>query len=1123
MNSCCQFGPARLKRLVLPLLAALLTVLSPNSVLLAAEPPKVDFNFHIRPLLSDRCFKCHGPDESARKGKLRLDTREGALKELENGWAVIKPGDPEKSELVRRIFTTDEDDLMPPKKSNLKLSSVEKELLQRWIAEGAEFKSHWSFIPVAQVTPPQPSDKQWVRNPIDLFVLSRLQAENLRPAPEASREIVIRRLALDLTGLPPTVEEIDSFLADKSPDAYERVVEKYLASPAYGERMAMDWLDLARYADTYGYQADVDYDMSPWRDWVIQAFNENLPYDQFLLWQLAGDVLPNATREQRLATAFNRLHRQTNEGGSIEEEWRTEYVADRVNTMGMAMLGLTLECARCHDHKYDPVTQRDYYSLFAFFNNIDESGLYSHFTRATPTPTLLLWPEDKSQQRMSLTSSLTGAEQRLEQVAEEAKPAFDAWMQSARGVRPPKPVARFAFDTVVSNTTPDSVNATNFARLVDGPGLVTGRDGNALQFSGDNELVCKGVGEFNRTDTFSFSLWLKPMERQDRAVILHRSRAWTDSGSRGYELVLDQGRPFFGLIHFWPGNAIGVRARQALPTNEWSHIAVTYDGSSKAAGIRLYVNGERLETEIIRDNLYKDIVHRKEWGDSEVGNIHLTLAGRFRDSGFKNGLIDNFEVFDVCLTEVEVKLIAFGESESSEPLALTLSSRERGKQSSRANPLGAVEQSKASEPQTNRRTNPPLPEGEGRPSSVAALRRVEGEGEALLEYFLARHYEPYQTALAELKQLREKENHLINDVREIMTMQELPQPRPTFLLKRGAYDAPGDRVQPDTPSSILAFPADQPRDRLGLARWMIDRQNPLTSRVVVNRIWRMHFGRGIVPSQEDFGSQGKLPTHPELLDWLAGWFMESGWDVKALHRLIVTSATYRQSSQASRESAERDPDNTMLARGPKHRLLAEQIRDGALAASGLLNRTLGGPSVKPYQPAGLWEQSGTGKTYTQDKGDKLYRRSLYTFWRRTAPPPAMLTFDATSREVCSAKRETTATPLQALVLMNDPQFVETARVLAEKLLRESPNDESARIHRAFRSLTGRAPDEKESAVLRQLLAEQKSFYVKDAEAAKKILSTGESKWDESLPLADCAATTMLVSAIMNFDEFVTQR
>lgn len=1076
------------------------------------DPKIADFNFQIRPLLSDRCFKCHGPDEQARKGKLRLDTREGALKQLEDGWAVIKPGDPSNSEMIRRIFTTDEDDLMPPPKSNLKLSPAEKELLKRWIAEGAEYKSHWSFISVGKVTPPRPLDKQWARNPIDSFVQSRLEAENLRPAPEASREILIRRLALDLTGLPPTLEEIDSFLADDSPQAYERVMEQYLASPAYGERMALDWLDLARYADTYGYQADVDYDMSPWRDWVIKAFNDNLPYDQFLLWQLAGDLLPSATREQRLATAFNRLHRQTNEGGSIEEEWRTEYVADRVNTVGMAMLGLTLECARCHDHKYDPVTQRDYYSLFAFFNNIDESGLYSHFTRATPTPTLLLWPEEQLKERELLGLRLAETEVRLKQAEIEAEKEFRTWMKTDGVVRLPQPIARFAFDTVVSNTTPDSVNSTNFARLVDGPKLVPGRNVNALEFSGDNELVCQGVGQFNRTDAFSFGLWLKPTERQDRAVIFHRSRAWTDSGSRGYELMLEQGRPFFGLIHFWPGNAIGVRAKQALPTNEWSHVAVTYDGSSKAAGVRLYLNGELLELEVVRDHLYKDIVHRNEWGDSDVGNIHLTLAGRFRDSGFKNGLIDDFQLFDVCLTEAEVNLLAARGNVANEPLTLTLSPKEREQQSRHPNSPNAAEQTQASETGKNRGKIPPLPQGKG-----------TRDGEALFPYFLARHYKPYQAALAELKTLCERENKLVNDVREIMTMKELPQPRPTFLLKRGAYDAKGEPVQPDTPSSILAFPADQPRNRLGLARWMIDRQNPLTSRVVVNRIWRMHFGRGLVASQEDFGSQGKLPTHPELLDWLAGWFMDNGWDVKALHRLIVASATYRQSSKASRELVERDPDNIWLARGPRHRLLAEQIRDSALAASGLLNRTIGGRSVKPYQPAGLWEQSGTGKTYTQDKGDKLYRRSLYTFWRRTAPPPAMLTFDATSREVCSAKRETTATPLQALVLLNDPQFVEAARVLGERLLKEHPEKPEARIREAFRSLTGRSPDEEEIAVLRQLFEEQRGFYAKDTGAADKLLATGESKWDESLTRADFAATTMLISAIMNFDEFVMQR
>ena len=1054
-------GHLRFKRWGEGLLVSALLALSAKAV----EPGRVDYNSQIRPLLSDRCFKCHGPDEKARKKKLRLDSREGMFKELKDGFAVVRPGDPTRSELVRRILTTEGDDVMPPADSKLKLSPAEKALLQRWVAEGADFKAHWSLIPVEKILPPQPRDAQWVRNPIDAFILARLDAEKLSPAPEAPRETLLRRLALDLTGLPPTLAELDSFIADQSPQAYTVAVERYLSSPAYGERMAMDWLDLARYADTYGYQADVERDLSPWRDWVIRAFNENLPYDNFLVWQLAGDLLPNATRDQRLATAFNRLHRQTNEGGSIEEEFRAEYVADRLNTLGTAMLGLTLGCARCHDHKYDPVKQRDYYSLFAFFNNIDESGLYSHFTRATPTPTLLLWPENKSAEAAALETKISQSEVGLKKISRAAQAPFQIWLQTDGKILPPPPVARFAFDTIISNTTPDSVS-TNVARLEDGPTLVAAGEtpaatNFAFQFSGDNQVVCTDVGHFTRTDPFSFSLWLKPTERQDRAVVLHHSRAWSDSGSRGYELVLDHGQPFFGLIHFWPGNAIAVRAKQALPTNEWSQVVVTYDGSSHAAGIRLYRNGAPLETEVVRDNLFKDITHRAAWGDGEVGGIQLTLAARFRDNGFKNGLIDDLQVFDVALTDAE---IAVGAHEVVRP------------------------------------TNPQL-----------------------FQYFLARQHEPYRMELAELRQLRVQENTLINDVPEIMTMQEMPQARPTFVLKRGAYDAPGDSVERSTPASIGAFPPNAPRNRLGLAQWIIDRKNPLTARVAVNRIWKMHFGRGIVATLDDFGSQGKLPTHPELLDWLAGWFMDNGWNVKALHRLIVSSATYRQASQASREVAARDPDNLLLARGPKQRLPAEQIRDGALAASGLLNRTLGGPSVKPYQPAGLWEASGTGKTYTQDHGDKLYRRSLYTFWRRTAPPPSMLTFDALSREVCTAKRETTTTPLQALVLMNDPQFMEAARVLGERLLMEFPSDIDARTREAFRSLTGRLPDEKEIAVLRQLFDEQKSFYAKESGAADKLLATGESKWDEALPRADFAATTMLVSAIMNFDEFIMVR
>ena len=1069
--------PHSVTRIFIASLALVGFFVNMNSASAAGVAP-VDFNFQIRPLLSDRCYRCHGPDAGSREAKLRLDTREGILKTLEDGMAIVKPGDLEHSELIRRILTEDEDDVMPPPDSHLMLTTGEKELLKRWVLEGADHKPHWSLLPIKPVEVPTAKSLGTFANPVDAFIRSRLATEKLAHAPPASRETILRRLAFNLTGLPPTPAELDQFIADKSADAIENAAEKYLDSPAYGERMAMDWLDLARYADTYGYQSDVERDMSAYRDWVIKAFNENLSYDKFLTWQLAGDLLPNATREQRIATAFNRLHRQTNEGGSIDEEFRTEYAADRVNTVGTAMLGLTMECARCHDHKFDPIRQRDYFSMFAFFNNIDESGLYSHFTTATPTPTQWLWPADKEKQHAALKTKIATTEKQLAKVAESARGQFELWLKRAK-VNPPKPVAHYKFDAIVSNTTPDSVSK-NVAKLEDGPTLVTISPTNsALRFSGDNQAIIKGVKTFLRTDTFSFSVWLKPAEKQDRAIILHQSKAWSDAGSRGFELTLDHGKPLFGLIHFWPGNAAVVRAKQTLPLNEWTHIAVTYDGSSRAAGIQIYRNGTLLETEVVRDKLTKDISYADAWKDRYVKQNPLTLASRFRDSGFKNGAMDDLQVFDVALTPAEVMSLS-GKTNQALVAAMTI-------------------------------------------TNFGARMDALSTNQALFNYFVARHDEPYQGALAELKQLREDENKLVYDIPEIMVMEELPQPRVTHLLKRGAYDAPGEVVPRDTPDWLLPFPKNQPRNRLGLARWMVDRKNPLTARVVVNRIWRMHFGRGLVASQEDFGVQGKLPTHPELLDWLAGWFTDNDWDVKELHKLIVTSATFQQSSQTKPAIVERDPENRLLTRAPKIRLPAEHIRDSALAASGLLNRKIGGPSVKPYQPAGLWEATGTGKSYKQDTGDKLYRRSLYTFWKRTAPPPNMLTFDAMSREVCTAKRDATATPLQSLVLLNDPQFIEASRVLGEKLLKQFPKDEAARTREAFRALTGRAPDKAEAKILSKMFSEQREHFKFHAEDASKLLAIGESKPDKSLPADEFAAMTTVVSAIMNFDEFVVQR
>jgi hypothetical protein len=1031
-------------------------------VLIQAPQEPVDFLFEVRPILSEHCYACHGPDDRARKADLRLDRPAALRAPLASGDSLITPGKPDESELVRRLVTADESEVMPPPSSKNPLSPQQVDTLRRWIAEGARLpeQSHWAFNPIS--APPLPTAATASRNPIDQFVESRLARVGLSPTGPARRETLLRRLSLDLTGLPPTPEEIQAFVNDPSPEAYAREVERLLASPRRGERLANDWLDLARYADTYGYQSDVDRDMSPYRDWVIRAFNQNLPYDQFIIWQIAGDLLPQPTREQYLATAFNRLHRQTNEGGSIEEEFRNEYVADRVHTFGTAFLGLTLECSRCHDHKYDPIRQADYYRLAAFFNNIDESGLYSHFTRATPTPTLLLYPDGAEDRHAGLLDQRDRLEARLAAVRKETlEKQQSQFPGSPVAVPVPEESDRFPFDE--ANPAANTREEQRPAQLVDGPEVVPGRMGQALRFNGDNSVQLKGVGAFRRTDPFSFSLWLKPGERQERAVVLHRSRAWTDSGSRGYELVLDQGRVSFALIHFYPGNALHVRSEVELPVGEWSHVVATYDGSSRAGGMALYLNGDRLAVEVIRDNLYRDIVHRGEWGD-DTGGVELTLAGRFRDAGFRKGEIDELRVFSRELTGLEARRL-FVPADNSE---VTASAAE----------WAAHEASRA---------------------------------------------EPVRGAIQELTAVRQAENDLVTGIREIMVMKELPWRRKTWVLRRGVYDQRGDEVEPGTPEGIFPLPAGVPPNRLGLAEWLVSPRNPLTARVLVNRIWRLHFGRGIVPTQEDFGNQGQLPSHPELLDWLANWVINNGWDLQGLQRLIVTSAAYQRSSIAPAETLAADPENKWLARGPRHRLAAEQIRDSALAAAGLLSGRVGGASARPYQPAGLWEEAGTGKSYTPDKGEGLYRRSLYTFWRRTAPPPTMLTFDATSREVCTAKRESTATPLQSLVLLNDPQYVEAARVLAERVLAQKLPEGPARIEAIVVAVLGRQPTSREQQILGALGEEQRTWFREHPAEAIQLLSVGEQPRGETWPADELAALTVVAATCLNHDEFVMKR
>jgi len=1027
----------------------------------------VNFTRDIRPILSDNCYQCHGPDEKARKAKLRLDTREGAFR-IKDDKAVILPGKSVESELIRRITSTDPDEVMPPPKSNRKLTPAQIDLLKSWVDQGAKWDLHWALVPPVRAEPPKIKQTRWPQNAIDRFVLARLEKEGLKPAPEADKQRLIRRVALDLTGLPPTPAEIDAFLADRSPNAFEKVIDRLLTSPRYGERMATDWLDLARYADTHGYQMDRFRPMWPYRDWVIKAFNQNLSFDQFVTWQIAGDLLPNATKEQRLATAFNRLHLQNEEGGIVEEEFRVAGVVDRVNTFSTAFLGLTMECSRCHDHKFDPITMRDFYSMFAFFQNIDESGQTVYFGEVMPVPTLLLSTESQDAKLAEVRRKIAEKEKELltpsntrgatNARVEEAKAAFADWLKTnANSVVPSGLIAAFSFDEVISNRVANLADPSKPARVHDNFKLVPGKFGQAATLDGENGFVFPNIAHFTRSDPFSFSLWLQTPTLAPRMVVLHHSRAWMDAGSRGYELVLEEGKVAVGLHHMWPGDSIKVRSQAALPTNEWIHVAFTYDGSSRASGVKIFINGQPAALDLLRDGLRKDFTY----GGSEPD---LAIGHRFRDNGFKGGQVDEFRVFNRSLTPLEVAHLADGEA--------------------------------------------------GVPTA---------DIESKFEYFLATAYAPAQQLVAELHALRTEERQLVELIPEAMVMEEMPQPKPAYMLKRGAYDAPGEQVLANTPAALPPFPADAPRNRLGLARWLLSENHPLMARVTVNRAWQQMFGRGIVETSDNFGSQGTPPTHPELLDWLARDFVGSGWDMKRLLKLMAMSATYRQSSKASPDLLARDPANQLLARGPARRLTAEMLRDQALAASGLLVGSIGGPSVRPYQPSGLWEIAMGNPKYNQGKGDDLHRRSLYTYWKRTVPPPAMITFDAAERNVCVVRRQSTSTPLQALALLNDIQMVEAARWIGQRMLKEGGPSLTSKIGWTFRLLTGRKPTAKEASILKQLFTEQRELFVSDAEAAQKLLSVGEAKNEVSLNQSDLAAATILAKALLNHDECVMRR
>lgn len=1043
----------------------------------ASETGKVDFTRDIRPILSDKCFTCHGPDEASRQAGLRLDTREGAFADRGGKRAVV-PGDPAASLLLQRIVHKSEALRMPPRSAGPRLSDKEIDLIRRWIEQGAEWRTHWAYV--APVRPPVPEVKlkSWPRNPIDHFILAELERRNLKPSPEADRATLLRRLSLDLAGLPPTPEELARFLADRAPGAYERQVERLLASPRYGERMAMEWLDLARYADTHGYHIDSHRDMWPWRDWVIAAFNRNMPYDRFTVEQLAGDLLPNPTREQLIATGFNRNHMINFEGGAIEEEYLVEYVVDRVETTGTVWLGSTLGCARCHDHKYDPFSQKDFYRLFAFFNTVNEKGLDGRAGNAQP---VLQLPTPEQEQRLKqIQAELEAKEQAFPK--HEAENLFENWRRT-RSASMPAPsrdglIAHYEFEGSLVDTS------GGYRHGVTARGEViysSGRIGRSAELNGETQVSFGDVGNFEADRPFALALWAQTTG-YPAAVILQKIEH--DETRRGFQLEADEAVPLpplkraqhlrFRLIHRWPDEVAEIRTREMV-LQDWRHLVVNYDGSGKAAGLRLFIDGEERETVVVRDSLR-----------GLIGNDAPLEAGSPRASvrPFK-GRIDDLRLYGRTLEPAEVLQLA-----REEPIRAML--------------IGLT----------------PRPRREADSQAYDARLR---------DYFLRFEApEPVRKLYLEIQALRDAKQKLDSQIVTTMVMAEMEKPRETHVLGRGDYRNLGEKVTPGVPAALPPMPAGAPANRLGLAQWLVDPSNPLTARVAVNRLWQTFFGTGLVKTAEDFGSQGEAPSHPELLDWLATEFIRTGWDVKAMVRLIVTSAAYRQSSRATPELIELDPENRLLARGPRFRLKAELIRDNALAISGLLNPAIGGPSVFPYQPPGIWEEVAygdyfTAQTYAPSTGADLYRRSMYTFWKRTAPPPSLVTFDAPDREKCIARRARTNTPLQALVLLNDPTYVEASRKLAERLIREAGRDPASRIDHAFRLALARPASPRERQLLRSLAARELAHYRTDREAAAKLLAVGESSYDHSLDAAELAAWTAVAGVILNLDETISKQ
>lgn len=1090
-------------------------------------PEKIDYNLHIKPILSDRCFACHGPDQNKQKAGLRLDMADMAYDHTcENGMKAIVPNNASQSDLVKRILSIDPNYVMPELQTHLTLSAQEKALLVRWIEQGAEYKPHWSLLKPKRAALPDVKNKAWVKNEIDYFVLNKLEVATpslaLMPQAEANKTTLLRRVSFDLTGLPPTPAEITQFLADRSANAYEKVVNRLLSSPHYGEHQAVAWLDLARYADTHGYQLDVMRTAWPYRDWVISAFNRNLSFDRFVTWQLAGDLLPKPQREQLIATAFNRMHPQNQEGGIVAEEYLAEYAADRVNTFGKAFLGLTVECARCHDHKYDPISQKDYYQLFAFFNNVNEAGQVPFYGESSPT--LVLTTPQTEQKLKAIRAKIEQLRAPISNLGGSGRPRPTQKTPISTSL-----IGSYSFDephrSQFKNTANPKKPAGIFGDNERLPEIIPGKFGKARAVNGDGNIsLGADFGYFERHEPFAISLWVNFQKAGLRGPVFSRTNG-LDNGERGYECVMStDGTLSFHLNHNYPASAIDLQTIQKMPIKQWVHLVFSYDGSGTAAGAHIYVNGKKAAVRVHADNLKKSMIYGQNRGNGFGLMLPFIVGGKFRDS-MADFWIDELNVFNQNLTDDEVGQLALGKK-------------------------------------------------------------------------IDKKISPADWQLnQQIAQLRAQETALYDATDEVMVMNERRHPNATHILKRGVYDAPAERVEATPPTQLPSF-QNYPKNRLGLAQWLLNKDNPLFARVVVNRYWQQFFGRGLVASADDFGNQGNLPSHPELLDWLAVGFSET-WNVKALQKKIVMSATYRQASTQSPKTLEIDPENVWLARGASYRLSAEQVRDNVLVASGLLNKKVGGGSVFPYQPAGVWEAlaaSTSSPPYPQSHGDSLYRRSLYTIWKRTAPSPSMIIFDTPERHACIIKRQKTSTPLQALITLNDPQYVEAARVLAQSSWRSVANGQGAMVNgqgsmvsgqgsrvkgqwsvgsgqglvgkgqglrvsgqgsrvssqrlsrmtndqhpmvnaqhlmtnaqlpmtftQIFMALISRPPRPTELKLVQQLYAEELARFKQNPEQATALLSVGEFPADNSLNKSQLAALTVVCSTVMNLDEALIKR